>query len=60
MREFSIVLLSALVPGDNSAARALELLPPTTIYRSVMVNSKLFVGKVFLRIKWKFELNITL
>ena len=26
-------------------------------YRSGMVNSKSFVGKVLLRIKWKFELN---
>ena len=25
-------------------------------YRSGMVNSKSFVGKDFLRIKWKFEL----
>ena len=25
-------------------------------YRSAMVNSKSFVEKVFLRIKWKFEL----
>lgn len=29
MREFSIVLLSALVGGDNSVARAVALLPPT-------------------------------
>ena len=29
-------------------------------YRSGTVNSKLFVGKVLLRIKWKFELNNTL
>ena len=29
MREFSIVLLSALVSGDNSTARAVALLPPT-------------------------------
>ena len=28
-----------------------------TIYRSGTVNSKSFVGKVLLRIKWKFELN---
>ena len=28
-----------------------------TSYRSGTVNSKSFVGKVFLRIKWKFELN---
>ena len=26
-------------------------------YRSGMVNSKSLVGKVLLRIKWKFELN---
>ena len=30
------------------------------IYRSGTVNSKSFVGKVLLRIKWKFELNDTL
>ena len=29
-------------------------------YRSGTVNSKSFVGKVLLRIKWKFELNSTL
>ena len=29
-------------------------------YRSGTVNSKSFVGKVLLRIKWKFELNNTL
>ena len=28
------------------------------IYRSGTVNSKSFVGKVFLRIKWKFELTV--
>ena len=27
-----------------------------SIYRSGTVNSKSFVGKVLLRIKWKFEL----
>ena len=26
-------------------------------YRSGMVNSKSFLGKVLLRIKWKFKLN---
>ena len=31
--------------------------PPAYDYRSGTVNSKSFVGKVFLRIKWKFELN---
>ena len=30
----------------------------TRSYRSGTVNSKLFVGKVFLRIKWKFELTV--
>ena len=29
-------------------------------YRSGTVNSKSFVGKVLLQIKWKFELNSTL
>ena len=29
----------------------------TSNYRSVTVNSKSFVGKVLLRIKWKFKLN---
>ena len=28
-----------------------------SLYRSGTVNSKSFVGKVLLRIKWKFELN---
>ena len=28
------------------------------IYRSGTVNSKSFVGKVLLRIKWKFELTV--
>ena len=27
------------------------------VYRSGLVNSKSFVGKVLLQIKWKFELN---
>ena len=27
------------------------------LYRSGTVNSKSFVGKVLLRVKWKFELN---
>ena len=30
------------------------------LYKSDMVNSKSFIGKVLLRIKWKFELNKTL
>ena len=30
------------------------------LYRLGTVNSKSFVGKVFLRIKWKFELYYTL
>ena len=30
------------------------------IYRLGTVNSKSFVGNVFLRIKWKFELYYTL
>ena len=30
------------------------------IYRSGTVNSKSFVGKVLLRIKWKFELTYAL
>ena len=29
-------------------------------YRSGMVNSKSFVGKILLRIKWKFELTYAL
>ena len=28
------------------------------VYRSGTVNSKSFVGKVLLRIKWKFELTV--
>ena len=30
------------------------------MYRSGMVNSKSFVGKVLLQIKWKFELTYVL
>ena len=30
------------------------------MYRSGTVNSKSFVSKVLLRIKWKFKLNYTL
>ena len=30
------------------------------VYRSGTVNSKSFVGKVLLRIKWKFELTYVL
>ena len=36
---------------------ALCYLKQETKYRSGTVNSKSFVGKVLLRIKWKFELN---
>ena len=32
----------------------------TDYYRSDTVNSKPFVGKVFLRIKWIFELTVHL
>ena len=32
---------------------------PGTYYRSGTVNSKSFIGKVLLRIKWKFKLNNT-
>ena len=31
-----------------------------SLYRSGTVNSKSFVGKVLLRIKWKFELTYAL
>ena len=33
---------------------------PPHMYRSGTVNSKSFVGKVLLRIKWKFELTYAL
>ena len=36
-------------PGENNGK---------TVYRSGTVNSKSFVGKVLLRIKWKFELTV--
>ena len=39
----------------------IEIQPPLQIvYRSGTVNSKSFVGKVLLRIKWKFELTYAL
>ena len=34
-----------------------NLIPTKLFYRSGTVNSKSFVGKVLLLIKWKFELN---
>ena len=40
-----------MVKHHNNTAESEE-----THYRSGMVNSKSFVGKVLLRIKWKFEL----
>ena len=42
---------SPLFVPRSSSARSFQ------IYRSGTVNSKSFVGKVLLRIKWKFELN---
>ena len=38
---------------ENESLRAVK-------YRSGTVNSKSFVGKVLLRIKWKFELTYAL
>ena len=40
---------------DNLALIPIEI--NGNIYRSGTVNSKSFIGKVLLRIKWKFELN---
>ena len=37
-----------------------NLLPVGAYYRSGTVNSKSFVGKVLLQIKWKFELTYAL
>ena len=46
----SLILIIGVVPSFWSGYFYL-------MYRSGMVNSKSFVGKVLLRIKWKFELN---
>ena len=44
----------SVTPMGHKASRV----PPLTVYRSGTVNSKSFVGKVLLRIKWKFELTV--
>ena len=41
-----------IVPFRTMLSHGIE-----TFYRSGTVNSKSFVGKVFLWIKWEFELN---
>ena len=42
------------------AVPVVAFFPATHLYRSGTVNSKSFVGKVLLRIKWKFELTYAL
>ena len=43
-------ILESISPNDNDIDE--------DVYRSRTVNSKSFVGKVLLRIKWKFELTV--
>ena len=55
------VSLRDQVPGLNGNEKMSSAHSQTSLnvswYRSGTVNSKSFVGKVLLRIKWKFELN---
>ena len=44
--------------GSHSSARFCFELSGNSNYRSGTVNSKSFVSKVLLRIKWKFELTV--
>ena len=46
--------------GDLEVTLAQMMTPLSLRYRSGTVNSKSFVGKVFLRIKRKFELTYAL
>ena len=45
------------VPDPLGKHQGISTTENTSEYRSGTVNSKSFVGKVLLRIKWKFELN---
>ena len=57
MKEFSECVLAFSEYVDNETVGDFQL---HKIYRSGTVNSKSFVGKVFLQIKWTFELNYVL
>ena len=46
--------------GRHSGVMFTSVYSVLSDYRSATVNSKSFVGKVLLRIKWKFELNYNL
>ena len=52
-----VKVLDVVVMFTSSGSRVENI---THKYRSGTVNSKSFVGKVLLRIKWKYELNYTL
>ena len=44
--------------NHNTGSTRAFVYQPSMLYRSGTVNSKSFVGKVFLRIKWKFEFTM--
>ena len=57
---FKLVHLGTHPPPLPCPMFKLASLDDLAIYRSGTVNSKSFVGKVLLRIKWKFELTYAL
>ena len=67
MFSLTVIIVSDTTKSEKQAAKKnsayshglttdLIMLTKLHYYRSGTVNSKSFVGKVFLRIKWKFEL----
>ena len=54
-----IILRNKCLPMEIAAIKIL-FIPSQIDYRSGTVNSKSFLGKVLLRIKWKFELTYAL
>ena len=55
-----IAVLETLDGADEYFWFQASVQTQTSLYRSGTVNSKSFVGKVLLRIKWKFELTYAL
>ena len=56
--QLCIILLGLVLSENHTFCTFANICIVTnTHYRSGMVNSKSFIGKVFLQIKWKFELN---
>ena len=53
-------VLGSQLPLNTNAGIPCPFKEKDIYYRSNTVNSKSFVGKVFLKIRWKFEQNNTL